>query len=299
MDFGPAGRRHTVEVLRTLGMVPYGPLEQVAITPVFRDERMTLVGLIGFTTYPHAYNLLDLARSIAIVDSVRPLVDILVVTFHGGAEGTAAVRTGTGAEFLGKEPRGNLRRWARAVIDAGADAVVGHGPHVLRGVEFYRGRPVFYSLGNFLTYRGFNLEGPLGQTTVLELELDGDGRFRSARMPLTDSGPAGGPGTRSRRRALRLLQPGDPARLPHDRRPHRRRRNRSQPDPEPIPSPARVSDAGRRRARPSGRRLVALTWLSLGSRRPEAVRTRRPRSPWPVRATTGPETPGGSGSGRC
>lgn len=205
-DFGPAGRRHTEEVLRTLGMVPYGPLEQVAITPVFRDERMTLVGLVGFTTYPHAYNLLDLARSIAIVDSMRPLVDILVVTFHGGAEGTAAVRTGTGAEFLGKEPRGNLRRWARAVIDAGADAVVGHGPHVLRGVEFYRGKPIFYSLGNFLTYRGFNLAGPLGLTTVLELELDGDGRFRSARMPSLVQVPQVGPAPGQDNAAIRLLQ---------------------------------------------------------------------------------------------
>ena len=45
------------------------------------------------------------------------------------------------------------------MIDAGADAVVGHGPHVLRGVEFYKGRPIFYSLGNFATYRGFNLAG--------------------------------------------------------------------------------------------------------------------------------------------
>ena len=206
MDFGPAGRQHTQGVLRELGLMPYGPLEQVAITPVFRDGRMTLVGLVGFTTYPHAYNLLDLPRSIAIVDSVRPLVDILVVTFHGGAEGTAAVRTGKGAEFLGKEPRGNLRRWARAVIDAGADAVVGHGPHVLRGVEFDRERPVFYSLGNFLTYKGFNLDGLLGQTTVLELELAGDGGFRSARMPSLLQVPQVGPAPDSTNAAVRLLK---------------------------------------------------------------------------------------------
>jgi hypothetical protein len=206
MDFGMAGRQHTETVLRGLGMIPYGPVEQVAITPVFRDERMTLVGLVGFTTYPHAYNLLDLRRSIAIVDSVRPLVDILVVTFHGGAEGVAAVRTGRGAEFLGKEPRGNLRRWARAVIDAGADAVVGHGPHVLRGVEFYRERPIFYSLGNFLTYKGFNLEGPLGQTTVLQLELDGDGRFRSAWMPSLIQRPQAGPEPDPASAAVKLLR---------------------------------------------------------------------------------------------
>jgi Putative enzyme of poly-gamma-glutamate biosynthesis (capsule formation) len=58
----------------------------------------------------------------------------------------------------------------------GADAVVGHGPHVLRGIEFYRGRPIVYSLGNFLTYRGFNLEGALGVTGVLQLEFAPDRR---------------------------------------------------------------------------------------------------------------------------
>ncbi len=84
---------------------------------------------------------------------MRPLVDLLVVTFHGGAEGIAALHTGEAAESLGREQRGDLRRWARAVIEAGADVVVGHGPHVLRGIEFYRGVPVVYSLGNFLTYR--------------------------------------------------------------------------------------------------------------------------------------------------
>lgn len=205
-DFGLDARAHTERVFRSLGMVPYGPRGQVAITPVFRGERMTLVGIIGFATYPHTYNLLDLRGSAAIVDSIRPLVDILVVTFHGGAEGAAAVRTPNGPEYLGKEARGNLRRWARTVLDAGADAVVGHGPHVLRGVEFYQGKPIFYSLGNFLTYRGFNLEGVLGQTTVLELELAGDGRFGSARMPALVQGREEGLSPDPTNAAIRLLQ---------------------------------------------------------------------------------------------
>ncbi len=205
-DFGPDGRAHTEETLRALGITPYGPVGSVVLQPVMHDGGMTLVGIVGFTTYPHAYNLLDLAGSVGIVDSVRRLVDVLVVTFHGGKEGATAVRTGKGPEFLAKEPRGDLRRWARAVIDAGADAVVGHGPHVLRGVEFYRGKPIFYSLGNFMTYRGFNLEGPLGQTTVLQLELDGNGSFRSARMPALVQIPQVGPTPDQSGAAVRLLQ---------------------------------------------------------------------------------------------
>jgi hypothetical protein len=167
------------------------------VDTIRRGDSLTTVGLIGFTTYPFAYDLLDIERSQAVVDSVRPLVDLLIVTFHGGAEGVHAQHTGEVAESLGKEPRGDLRRWAHAVIDAGADAVIGHGPHVLRGMEFYRGRLIAYSLGNFLTYRGFNLEGPLGITGVLRLEFAVDRTLRRARLvpmvQLPRRGPAPDP----------------------------------------------------------------------------------------------------------
>jgi len=192
-DFGPCWRRHTEDSFRAQGITPYGPRGMVAITPVFRDGRMTLVGLVGFSTYSFSYNLLDQEESRSIVSEVRPLVDVLVVTFHGGTEGKLAVRTGDGPEFLGREKRGDLRPWARAMLEAGADAVIGHGPHVLRGIEFHLGRPIFYSLGNFLTYRGFNLSGPLGLTTALQLELAGDGSFMSARVPSLVQRPGSGP----------------------------------------------------------------------------------------------------------
>ena len=205
-DFGPCWRQHTEDTFRAQGIMPYGPRGVVSITPVFRDGRMTLVGLVGFSTYPFSYNLLDLEDSRAIVSEVRPLVDVLVVTFHGGAEGKVAVRTGDGPEFLGREKRGDLRPWARAVLDAGADAVVGHGPHVLRGIEFYLGKPIFYSLGNFLTYRGFNLSGPLGVTTALQLELAGDGSFLSARAPSLIQRPGYGPAPDSSRGARDLIR---------------------------------------------------------------------------------------------
>jgi hypothetical protein len=181
-DLGSVGRESTERILDSLGIKLYGPLGRIAVDTIRRGDSLTTVGLVGFTTYPFAYDLLDIERSAAVVDSMRPLVDLLLVTFHGGAEGVKALRTGEAAESLGTEPRGDLRRWARAVIDAGADAVIGHGPHVLRGMEFYRGRLIAYSLGNFLTYRGFNLTGPLGITGVLQLEFAGDRTLRSARL---------------------------------------------------------------------------------------------------------------------
>lgn len=205
-DLGLAGRESTERVLEGHGLRLYGPLGRITVDTVRRGDSFTTVGLLGFTTYPYAYNLLDIDRSVAVVDSMRPSVDLLLVTFHGGAEGAKAVHTGEAAESLGREPRGDLRRWARAVIDAGADAVIGHGPHVLRGIEFYRGRLIAYSLGNFATYRGFNLAGPLGVTGVLQLEFSPDRTLETARLVPMMQLPRQGPVPDPNKAALHLVR---------------------------------------------------------------------------------------------
>jgi hypothetical protein len=205
-DFGAEGRATTERILDSLGVRTYGPLGSIALDTVRRGDSATAVGLIGFATYPHSYDLLDIARSAAVVDSVRALVDLLVVTFHGGAEGARALHVPAAAESLASEPRGDLRAWARAVIDAGADAVVGHGPHVLRGIEYYQGKPIVYSLGNFLTYRGFNLAGPLGQTGVLRLEAGPDRRWHRVRFAPMSQVPGRGPAPDSTGAVLELVR---------------------------------------------------------------------------------------------
>ena len=192
-DFGQDGRRSTETTLEGLGLATYGPLGRIVIDTVRRGGAMTIVGVIGFTTYPFAYDLLDIPQSVSVVDSLRRLVDVLVVTFHGGAEGAAALHLPFVAESLGREPRGDLQAWAHAVVDAGADVVVGHGPHVLRGIEFRNGKLIAYSLGNFATYRGFNLAGPQALTGVLQVELAGDGRLLRARLVPMRQQPLQGP----------------------------------------------------------------------------------------------------------
>jgi hypothetical protein len=205
-DFGPTGRASTDSAFGSLGISLYGPLGQIAVDTVRRGDSLTVVGLIGFTTYPFAYDLLDVDRSVAVVDSLRPLVDLLLVTFHGGTEGASALHVAQAAESLGHEQRGDLRRWAHAVVDAGADAVVGHGPHVLRGVEFYRGIPVAYSLGNFLTYGAFNLKGALGITGVLQLRYGTDHRLQGARLIPMRQSAVRGPRPDPRGTALALVR---------------------------------------------------------------------------------------------
>jgi len=84
--------------------------------------------------------------------------------------------------------------------------VVGHGPHVLRGVEFYRGHPIVYSMGNFVTYRGFNLDGPLGITGVLQLEFAPDRRLVRARLVPMTQAPRAGPAPDPSGAALELVR---------------------------------------------------------------------------------------------
>ena len=78
-------------------------------------------------------------------------------------------------------------------VRAGADLVLGSGPHVLRGIEIYRGRLIAYSLGNFCGYHNFSLEGVLGETVVLHATLAADGGFRAGRLASVRMVEAGRP----------------------------------------------------------------------------------------------------------
>jgi hypothetical protein len=137
------------------------------------------VAVVGFSTYPWANSMNDLPavrREIARADRVA---DVVVVTAHMGAEGSNRQHVRRGTEtFLG-ENRGNPIRFAHAAVDAGADLVVGHGPHVLRGMEWRKGRLIAYSLGNFAGYGVFSLGGPLSASGILRVTLSGDGRFET------------------------------------------------------------------------------------------------------------------------
>jgi hypothetical protein len=98
--------------------------------------------------------------------------------------------TGSEEHYLG-EDRGNSRKFARMAVRAGADLVLGSGPHVLRGMELYRGRLIAYSLGNFCGFHNFDTSGVLGASAILHVALDPDGEFRSGRIAsvrLVDAG---------------------------------------------------------------------------------------------------------------
>jgi hypothetical protein len=114
---------------------------------------------------------------------VRPSThDLVFVSFHGGAEGSKAAHVPNGPEKFYSENRGDLRAFARTAVGAGADLVLGHGPHVWRGLELVDGHLVAYSMGNFATYGLFRLEGALGTSAVLEVTLGPDGRLVTGKL---------------------------------------------------------------------------------------------------------------------
>src|SRR5439155_13312898 len=129
--------------------------------------------------YSYAPSLTDLEAAAALIEAADAEAAIVVVAIHAGAEGSDAGHV-TGAEeiYLG-EDRGNPEEFAHLAIDAGADLVLGSGPHVLRGIELYRDRLLAYSLGNFSGFHNFATEGVLGESVVLHVTLAPDGAFRS------------------------------------------------------------------------------------------------------------------------
>ncbi|WP_309889921.1 CapA family protein [Archangium sp.] len=177
-DFGELCRRETEATLDTLGIVWSGPPGSIATL-----ERNGLrIGMVAFHTSAACNYLNDTASAAALVRAAKKDHDLVLVSFHGGAEGGKALNIPKGSEIFFGENRGNLRLFTHAVIDAGADLILGHGPHVARAMEFYKDRLIVYSMGNFATYGSFNLKGPQGLGMIVDVELDSQGRFRAGRI---------------------------------------------------------------------------------------------------------------------
>jgi poly-gamma-glutamate capsule biosynthesis protein CapA/YwtB (metallophosphatase superfamily) len=177
-DFGAAGLEHTIAALHRAGIAQTGLPGQVTVLKAGGEK----VAFVGFAPYSLTANLLDLPAARRLIRRAGRRAEIVVVAIHAGAEGSAAQHV-TGAEehYLG-EDRGNPRRFARMAVRAGADLVLGSGPHVLRGMEIYRDRLIAYSLGNFSGFHNFATSGDLGASAILHVALDPDGALRSGRI---------------------------------------------------------------------------------------------------------------------
>lgn len=175
MDFGLEGRRSTMQALESVGIKFSGAVGDIASVNVKRSN----VAFIAFSYDDDSYNLNKLAESKRVIEALARKHDIVIVSFHGGAEGASKQHVPHGHEYFLGEDRGDLRMFTHAAVDAGADLILGHGPHVVRGMEMYKDRLIAYSLGNFATYGRFTLTGPNGIALMIEVHLDSEGKFHS------------------------------------------------------------------------------------------------------------------------
>ncbi len=202
-DFGDPGRKNTQRVLDSLSIVHAGQQN----TPYsFFVRKGLLFGFAAFSPNTGTMSINDIPGAKAIVAHLDSLADIVIVSFHGGAEGSDYQHVTRENELFYGENRGNVYAFSHAVIDAGADVVFGHGPHVTRAVEVYKDRFIAYSLGNFATYARFNLRGENGLAPIMKVYTRPDGTFISGEIiPVIQLG-AGIPSTDSQGRVIKVIQ---------------------------------------------------------------------------------------------
>ena len=192
-DFGDYGRESTRKVLDALGIKHAGSDKTTQFAIAVVESKGKRVAFIGFAHNNLVPNVNDLAFARQLVEQANKKADLVVVSFHGGAEGTGAQHVPQSTEMFGSERRGNLPLFARTVIDAGADLVLGHGPHVLRGMEIYKDRLIAYSMGNFATYGMFTLKMETALTAIFEIKIAADGKFLSGKLHAGKQLGRGGP----------------------------------------------------------------------------------------------------------
>ena len=177
-DFGQAGLEATIAALHRAGIAQDGLPDEVTVVKAGGEK----VAFVGFAPYAQTASLLDIATARSLIHRAARRAQIVVVAIHAGAEGSDAQHvTGEEENYLG-EDRGNPEAFAEMAVRAGADLVLGSGPHVLRGMEIYRDRLIAYSLGNFSGFDNFDTSGVLGASAVLHVTLKPDGTFRSGRI---------------------------------------------------------------------------------------------------------------------
>jgi len=173
-DFDAKGRRNTARILDSLKIHYAGQLNKPF--EIFEKDSVRYA-FCAFAPNENTVSIKNINGAKALVAKLKSMADIVIVSFHGGGEGARYEHVTRKAELFYNENRGNVYAFSHAVIDAGADVVLGHGPHVSRAVEVYKNKFIAYSLGNFCTYGMFSLKGSNGFAPLIQLKLNAKGDF--------------------------------------------------------------------------------------------------------------------------
>jgi poly-gamma-glutamate capsule biosynthesis protein CapA/YwtB (metallophosphatase superfamily) len=205
-DYGITGRKQTLKALRDAKVRPTG----AGSGPTLFKVGEVRVAVLGFAPEIPNWDIVNIPAAVKKVKSAAKQADIVVVTFHGGAEGADKQHVNPGTEMFLGENRGNLMKFSHAVVDAGADLVVGHGPHVVRGMEWRKGRLIAYSLGNFAGHGSLNWDGVLGVSALLRVTLLGDGTWVQGKVvPVRSNGVPKRDSKKAALKSIRSLSQAD------------------------------------------------------------------------------------------
>ncbi|MFI0795362.1 CapA family protein [Micromonospora rubida] len=189
-DYGPKGYQNTQRALEKYDLAHTGAPDQITVVEVEGVK----IAVAGFSSYVWSNSLVDIDDARAVVKKAATMADLVVVQVHMGGEGADKTRVRPGTEMFLGENRGDPVKFSHAMVDAGADLIVGHGPHVLRGMEFYQGRLIAYSLGNFAGGgNSLSNSGRLGWGGVLKVSLKPDGSFADGSFTSTYMNSIGKP----------------------------------------------------------------------------------------------------------
>jgi hypothetical protein len=177
-DAGPVGVQETDTALHDAHLRWTGRPGQIT----YLRRRGIRIALLGFAPYSYDSNLLDIPAAVRAVRRAAAHARLVIVFIHAGAEGAGAQHVHRGMETYLGEKRGNPIAFSHAVIRAGADLVLGSGPHVLRAMQWYHGRLIAYSLGNFVGYYTLGLNGVTADSAILRVRLRADGTFVSGHV---------------------------------------------------------------------------------------------------------------------
>ena len=180
-DAGAAGVAATLDALDRAGVLVTGADTVPALAVTARGDT---VAVLGFSVWTDP-SVSDLDQVRRLVANAAERYGRVVVTAHFGAEGRAAQRTPNAVERYVGEDRGNSVAFAHAAVEAGATVVIGHGPHVLRAIEWWNSALILYSMGNLINYGPFRLAPPMNRGAVVCATLDSAGVPRDAVLHAT------------------------------------------------------------------------------------------------------------------
>ena len=177
-DFGEKGRTASMQALADVGLYHTGRVGDIARWKV----KGLSVTWIAYAPFGGSHDLLDIPLAQKQVKALAKNSDLVLVSIHAGAEGKNVEHIPFKEEIFYNENRGDVVKFSHAVIDAGADLVIGHGPHVPRALELYKNRLIAYSLGNFTTYQGIRISGINGVAPILNVTLTAKGEFKQGQI---------------------------------------------------------------------------------------------------------------------